>query len=273
MGIPSSLGLFGRAVPFVKFSVARWFLACACATALGAVSPAAATEVQETFIGTIIGGDGATDGNPAPDRLGLFGTAGASVTGDAYTATYVFNTSLGTLTSSACLPASASCSSGTNTLSGPPGTIPIVSETLTINGKSFSFGGTTFPINSAELVGINNGSSFPSNVFAEVEANSDLNSLRNDLAINDGALPSSLITPFTYTVQSGDGANSTDSFFQADTTGGLDRFEFGITSVTLADVSATPLPASWTMMLLGLAALGFAARRRMKKSSAAFAAA
>ncbi len=237
----------------------------ASATVFGIVSQASATEVQVTYTGTIIGGDGATDGNPAPDRLGLFGTAGASVTGDTYTATYIFNTSLGTFTSSACLPASASCSSGENTLSGPPPTLPIVSETLTINGHSFSFGGSTFPVNSAEMAGIHGSSS--SNVFAEVEANSDSSTLRNDLSLTDGSLPSSLVTPFTYTVHSGDGANATDSFFQADPHGVIDRFEFDITSVTL---STTPLPSTWLMLLSGLVGLGLFAHRTTSKNCCKF---
>jgi hypothetical protein len=36
---------------------------------------------------------------------------------------------------------------------------------------------------------------------------------------------------------------------------------------TVGDVSTTPLPPAWTMMLLGLAGLGFIAYRRQKQSS------
>ena len=244
----------------------KFALAAALVT-VGGISQASAAVVRETFTGAIIGGDGAI-GNPALDRLGLFGPVGANVLGDAYTATYVFDTALGTLTSSACSPASASCSSGTNTLSGPPGAIPIVGETLTINGHSFSFGGVTFPVNSAEMVGINNGPADPSNVFAEVEANSDLNSLRDDLRLTNGGLPSSLVTPFSYTVHAGDGADFTDSFFQADTSKGLDRFEFGIAAVTLA--SGVPEPSTWAMILLGFACLGVAGYRGTKAGRRAF---
>jgi hypothetical protein len=39
------------------------------------------------------------------------------------------------------------------------------------------------------------------------------------------------------------------------------------------NVSSTPLPSSWTMMLIGLSGLGFVAYRRTKKGSAAIAAA
>ena len=38
-----------------------------------------------------------------------------------------------------------------------------------------------------------------------------------------------------------------------------------------ANVSDNPLPASWTMMLVGLAALGFVGYRGTKKGSAAIA--
>jgi hypothetical protein len=240
----------------------------ASAAFFGAVSQAFSSEVQVTYTGTIIGGDGATDGNPALDRLGLFGAIGANLTGDSYTSTYVFNTGIGNVTSSACLPASAGCSSGQNLLLGnTPGNIPVVSETLTINGHSFSFGGPTFPVNSAQLEGINDGASFPSSFSAEVDANSFLNSLRNNLFLTDGSLPSSLVTPFSYTVQPGDGANSTDSFFQADTSGGLDRFEFDINSVALADVSAVPEPSTWMLLLTGLAALGLVVCKGARKGN------
>lgn len=223
--------------------------------------PASATVVLATFDGTIAGGDGAY-GNPAIDRLGLFGPVGANLLGDAYTATYTFDTTLGTVASSACLPASAGCPTGKNTLAGPPGGIPAVSESLTINGHAFSFGGSTYPVNSAELQAANDGAGFPSGIFAEVEANADLNSLRDELDLTNGGLPASLVATYHYTVHAGDGAATGNSFFQADTVGGLDRFEFGINSVSLAPVSSVPEPASWALTLAGVALLGFAIRRK-----------
>lgn len=232
--------------------------------ALGALlvaSPSAASVVVVTFDGTIAGGDGAF-GNAALDRLGLFGPVDANLLGDAYEATYTFDTTLGTVVSSACLPASAGCSTGKNTLAGPPGGIPAVSEALTINGHTFSFGGSTFPVNSAELQATNDGSGFPSGIFAEVEANADLNSLRDELDITDGAIPASLVGTYHYTIQPGDHATTGNSFFQADTSGGIDRFEFGISSVSLAAVSSAPEPASWALTLAGVALLGGALRRK-----------
>jgi hypothetical protein len=230
-----------------------------------AAQSSAGQEVQVSFTGTIIGGDGAV-GNPALDRLGLFGTVGANLLGDTYVATYVFNTSLGTLTSSGCFPASASCSSGTNTISGPPPSQPIVSESLTINGHTFSFGSATYPIGTSELSMANSGPSFPSGIFAEVEANSFASSLRNSLNLTIGSIPSSLVTPFTYSVHSGDGASFVDSFFQADPTGSpLDRFEFGETSVTLSLVPV-PEPAAWGLMLAGLGIVGWGVKRRVLRS-------
>ena len=101
----------------MNFNVNKVWVSVLASAAVFGMGPACAEEVEVTYTGTIIGGDGATDGNPAPDRLGLFGTVGASVTGDTYTATYVFNTSLGTLASTGCIPASASCPPPATTVS------------------------------------------------------------------------------------------------------------------------------------------------------------
>src|SRR5450631_902498 len=241
-------------------SMAPWLAAAAL---LGAGSQASADQIQVTFTGTIIGGDGAV-GLPALDRLGLFGTVGANLLGDTYVSNYVYDTSLGTLTSSGCSPASAGCTVGTNTISGPPPSLPILSESLTINGHTFSFGSATYPIGSAELTSTNIGATLPSGIFAEVEANSFASTLRNALNLTTGSIPSSLVTPFTYTVHSGDGASFVDSFFQADPTGSpFDRFEFGETTVTLA---AVPEPAAWAMTFAGLGVVGWAAKRRGPKS-------
>jgi hypothetical protein len=48
-------------------------------------------------------------------------------------------------------------------------------------------------------------------------------------------------------------------------------FDFSNTNITAQFQSETPLPATWTMMLGGLALVGFAAHRRKKKGAAAFA--
>ena len=97
----------------------------------------ASTVVVETYTGTISGSNGVV-GNPAIDNLGLFGPVGTNLLGQPYDATYVFNTALGTLTSTDCVPASVDCSSGTNKLSGAAA---IVSETMALNGHTLSFGG------------------------------------------------------------------------------------------------------------------------------------
>jgi hypothetical protein len=101
----------------------------------------ASTVVVETYTGTISGSNGVV-GNPAIDNLGLFGPVGTNLLGQPYDATYVFNTALGTLTSTDCVPASVDCSSGTNKLSGAAA---IVSETMALNGHTLSFGGGSFP--------------------------------------------------------------------------------------------------------------------------------
>ena len=117
-------------------------------------------------------------------------------------------------------------------------------------------------MNGATLTGNNTGPTNPSIVSAEVEANAYASTLRDELVINNGSLPSSLVTPFTYTVHSGDGANSTDSFFQADNGGTIDRFEFSINSVTLAPV---PIPAAAWLLVGGLCGLGLASKRKRQQ--------
>jgi hypothetical protein len=44
---------------------------------------------------------------------------------------------------------------------------------------------------------------------------------------------------------------------------------FGVGAFALTPIAATPLPPTWTMMILGLFGLGFFAARGTKKHSAA----
>ena len=68
-------------------------------------------------------------------------------------------------------------------------------------------------------------------------------------------------------IQTGSGLNNIQIVFDETMSGG-EGFSFDYAA---ANVSDNPLPASWTMMLVGLAALGFVGYRGTKKGSAAIA--
>ena len=90
---------------------------------------ASATIVYVTVTGTVAIG---TDSN------GLFSTVGANLAGDAYTAQYEFDTSLGQTYTDA----TASYAIGGSAYPAPYTTSPSLGASLTIKGKSISIAGT-----------------------------------------------------------------------------------------------------------------------------------
>jgi PEP-CTERM motif len=231
---------------------------------LGFVSPASAELVDVTYWGTVHDGY---------DQTGVFGPAGADLTGDSYVAHYVFDTTLGYT------------QSGPDYVGGPirnyaiggsyyGNASPGVSASVTINGHSADIGTPNY---SAEIYG----DDFQQAAYATRVT--DYGTLitsnqvwSNMLGYPWPYIPSSITGPFTYNAAgnlSGDG----QFYFttQEMPSGHEDVYAYGSVSLTrltigpVESVGSVPEPSTWAMMLLGFAGLGFAGYRRAKAGHAA----
>jgi hypothetical protein len=163
------------------------------------VSPALADIIHLTVTGTVAAGPASYDQN------GLFGQAGSSLTGDAFTIVFTFDTGLGTTVSNPSI----------NNLYGGTyyGTIsPALGATVTINGYSAHITGAFI----GQLFGAS-GSAFGATIYdydstTPGEANAPEQYAYVDLTNYVELLPSSITTPFSYTVTSQDIAYGEVSF-------------------------------------------------------------
>jgi hypothetical protein len=201
------------------------------ASALAGAAPASADIVSFTYSGHV------TDGT---DVSGIFGPAGADLTGDALRAVFVFDTSLGVR---GTVPGTTDSVIGGTQVPGSPAT-PLISATLILNGISVSIGG--------ELLGsaITDAGMF--NASEAVEDDLDFVSA----FVDTPDAPASLDTPFT---PHGVGGGSFN----------LERLDplTGQMQMASGDFSI-PEPASWALMLTGFGGVGATLRRRRTPSLA-----
>jgi hypothetical protein len=188
---------------------------CWCATVafFGIMSPASADMVTVTLTGTV------RDGY---DQLGVFGTPNTSLTGDAYTAVYYFNTAVGF---DGGRPGEL-LYGGTGTATGQSS--PALGALITISSHSVfidaGYAGEIYVANSEAFYSANDG-------FSRIDT-----SLRSSL----NAFPGSINANFAYTLTPADGGSSVISMnignpFLASAT--LD-----VTTVTMSDPSAVAVP-------------------------------
>jgi hypothetical protein len=193
-------------------------------------SNASADVVTEIFTGTVTG----------LDRFGFFGTANANLN-STFTATYVFDTSLGTTTTQ---PQYTYLWGGTFNAPVPS---PLVSAKIVINSHTYS---ATIPTYSAQLrvgsgyleaysLAENSGSEYFYNYLYSTTVSTPY--------------PASITSPFSYTFQSGD-INQSGFFY------GTEQLILHSNTVTLTN--GVPEPSTWAMMILGFAGVGFMAYRR-----------
>jgi hypothetical protein len=212
-------------------------LACAALGALVSTS-AFADIVTTTYTGTVIG----------IDYAGYFGTAGSNLSNAPFTATYVFDTNLG---STKYNNGKVAYNNGFNL------NTPAISASLAINGETFTF--TTNGLYYSQLLAQNLATSgnFQSNAQVHSISGADL---QNYIYTNDPNAPNltSLTTPFSYTLNT-QYSYENSTLFQY----GSDNLTLLSTTVTLA--GAVPEPSTWAMMLLGFAGIGFIGYRRKSK--------
>ena len=207
---------------------------------LGMAGPASATKYKFTFHGTV-------EANvPSGDGLGLFG--GGSLAGDQATAQFVFDDTRGESLSGFAVNGHP----GTEYIGGPAFgatlTDPLLSATLTINGMTADFYSPN-----AGFVGIVPG------YYLEADSSgpSGNPSLGAGLL---GAFPDPLANA-TVTGSTGGG------LFSDCSTPGCTSGDVDYTSVDIR-VLSVPEPGVWSMMLLGVAAVGGFARARRRERTA-----
>ena len=231
---------------------AMWIGLAAPAEAATVVVPASVTF---TATGTVNMGVNAAD---------LFG--GGNLTGLAFVATYVFQTSPSTVGPYYCCSGSSTGPGGTLSFLNPRTASTInVSATITINGDTFAFSGTgdAFNLASGALGGDERGVevSGKSSGGAETEMGSSV-----------------LRTPSLWL-----GVPGATDIFRSNTVSGATGFEIGsefgsdgtqfllnVSSISSSDITTmvvfVPEFSTWTMMLFGFAGLGFVGWRAQRKN-------
>lgn len=230
------------------------------AAALACATPSAATVVEITYRGHVVSGD---------DFTGVFGSVG-SLAGASYTSTFLFDTAVGKLQlNDAFLPNAGS----QRAEGGPDFDAAYPSPSL---GSTFRIGKVTISLTGQDLglVGSAHFEDGAGTIFSDTADHIDSVAAfirkRNGNEVDGvhGLLPP-LLTPFSYKVLPGDKAYGLFLTYRYDRSLNVETEWAAATlqpdTVTLripGQPSATPEPATWALMLAGLASVGAALRRR-----------
>lgn len=227
--------------------IEKLFSNCAAvALVLGLATSAEAEIVTATYKGVV---------NDGYDQTGVFGTAGANLAGDSFTVVYTIN--------DAVLAYSVNDPGRQSLIYGGSDVVHYnqspVSAVVTINGVAVSIAGTE------------NGLAVQYTIIPEPDqiyhyAATDERSFyvwNSVTSATDKFLSTSdYHAPLSHTIQRSDGA--TGRFYEDINDGGSVQSAYATlipTSVTIVDV-AVPEPTTWAMLILGMAMIGLAARRR-----------
>jgi hypothetical protein len=188
----------------------RLGLAVAAMLCVVSAAPAEATVVYVTYTGTISSGS---------DSGGVFGQAG-SLSGESFTASYVFDTGIGNTATS---PTENFVFGGTSFSVPSPLIDPAV---LTIGGVSINISGNKV----GEIQGINQGAgAFSEQLHSAWDTNGSV--VENSIVNFSGGLPASITTPFIYHVTSNDGGSSDFSAFGASGNMSVDTLTVSLSAV------------------------------------------
>jgi hypothetical protein len=242
-------------------------LATGVALLLGAES-ASATTIDFTISGTIT-----SVLDPGGTIKSIFGTDG--LVGDTYTANYVFNTSIGEVFTSPTLNYAIG-GSGFNSYPSPlvsdfvtltlPSGVPII----TSNGTPYY---SISNHNADEIVGcidcmptMLSGSGIHQQYYLaqnfEYSGGVTTRAYIQSLVSNStGSLPITITSPFSYTIEPGDIAYSQLAFSSYNiNTNTFTEDEIEVDAI--GSIASTPLPASWTFLLIGFFGIGAVSYRR-----------
>ena len=259
-------------------------LAAASAALLGAAvlttaGGANAEILTVTFQGTVLNGT---------DDTGVFGVAGANLTGDRYTAVYTIDDSINAYKHYDPTVGLSEISGGTVYLPahhGMPalGTQSPVSATITINGVTVPVPGAYYGLAWQTRPSNFGGEEY---FIAQDKATSGLvtsnDYMKNQIASDKNRINPSydFHVPFSYTIKPSDEYH--DGIFQDSVcNSGTDICSVDVdinlkpTSITIAQAfldpppldPPIPEPATWTMLILGVGMIGIAARRRRSEDT------
>jgi hypothetical protein len=207
-----------------------------------AAAPALA-DVYVVYTGTVSSGY---------DQTGLFGV-GTDLSGDSYTATFVFDPTKGVVYSSS----SYNYAFGGDVNSNAS---PALYGSVTINGITQAIG---VPSYFGSIAGYNDGSKSYQAHDAEFSSNDgniyNYNYSNDSIDSSTSTIPASIIAPFSYIInQSTDYSTGYFQFYSAGINdGALYQNTYGYLIPLTVTASSTPEPSSWIMILIGTAALSF----------------
>jgi hypothetical protein len=245
---------------------------------VGFTFPASATIIEVTYTGTVSYGF---------DSTGVFGSPNTDLGGDAYKATYLFDTTLGYTLSNPAYNYALGGSEYPLPLPPPPAPVstappvpsPSLGAVVIINGRSLAVVGSYYGV----VLGVNNGPGIFSQgpgIFSQADAYAEDfsanaltfsdKSIQNYIQNRTGTIPASITSSYTYTV----GPNDSAGGFIYDVVYSkiLGQYSTGTyayldpATLTYSVVSDVPEPATFALVCVGLLGLIVLLRKRRSAS-------